>query len=322
MTLRSLSPVRALRVLGPVLVALLVASLVQPPPAAAASSWPITKQSSQRSANAMTVQYLLTSRGFSTTADGAFGPGTTAKVKDFQSSRGLGADGVVGPATWSALAPTLRQGSTNRNAVKALQVQLNKYGHGLGIDGGFGPRTVAAVRDFQSDHGLAVDGVVGPKTWRELTGYSQTYDQLRCYWGGSGTTYGTLTAPQVANAKKILAAVRTVTSERNAKIITLMTAMQESRLCNIPLGDRDSIGLFQQRPSQGWCGDVHGCQNQAASTLGFLGRSSYTGNTGLLDFDYRSMSKTLAADRVQRSCCPNAYAKWESLATSLVNAYG
>ena len=96
-----------------------------------------------------------------------------------------------------------------------------------------------------------------------------------------------------------------------------MTAMQESRLCNIQFGDRDSLGLFQQRVSQGWCPGSVACVNPATSTQGFLGVSASTSNRGLFDISgWETMSKTLAADAVQRSCCPNAYAQWESMATT------
>ncbi len=274
-----------------------------------------------RSANAMTIQYLLTARGISTTPDGDFGSVTQTNVRSFQSSRGLTVDGVVGPQTWGALVIGVQSGSTNTNAIKAVQTQLNKYSYQLPVTGKYDTRTVNAVRGFQSARGLTVDGYVGPVTWQWLVGYSQSGDQVACYWA-PGTTYSTLNTKQVANAKLILAAVKAKTSDRDAKIISLMTAMQETKLCNIAGGDRDSIGLFQQRPSQGWCNDQYGCSNATHATYGFLGRSTYTTNRGLLDFDYKSMSKTAAAQKVQISCCPNAYAQWESLATSLVNAYG
>ncbi|WP_443075799.1 peptidoglycan-binding domain-containing protein [Streptomyces sp. TRM 70351] len=75
------------------------------------------------------------------------------------------------------------------SAVKAAQVQLNKYGYGLAVDGDFGPGTHAAARDFQDDKGLAVDGIIGPDTWRALVSGSG---------GGSGGTGGKLTHSQAA----------------------------------------------------------------------------------------------------------------------------
>lgn len=64
--------------------------------------------------------------------------------------------------------PTLRKGN-NCDEVVELQALLNaKYGYDLEIDGAFGAKTEAAVKDFQRKHGLTADGIVGPKTWAAL----------------------------------------------------------------------------------------------------------------------------------------------------------
>ena len=107
--------------------------------------------------------------------DGGFGPATQAAVVAFQTRRGLVADGVVGAGTWRALdsaeaerpapasaRPVLEVGDEGAS-VAALQRLL-----GIRADGGFGPVTERAVRDFQAGAGLTVDGVVGPATWRAL----------------------------------------------------------------------------------------------------------------------------------------------------------
>jgi LysM repeat protein len=96
-------------------------------------------------------------------------------------------------------------------------------------------------------------------------------------------------------------------------IIALATAMQESSLRNLTWGDRDSVGLFQQRPSSGW-GTVEELTNarHAAYTF-YQGRAGYT--RGLLDIaGWESMPLTVAAQRVQISAYPDAYAKWEASA--------
>lgn len=63
--------------------------------------------------------------------------------------------------------PQQRYGARN-NYVRTLQQKLNEKGYGLSVDGSFGPKTLAAVRDFQSKNGLSVDGAVGPQTWFAL----------------------------------------------------------------------------------------------------------------------------------------------------------
>ena len=100
-------------------------------------------------------------------------------------------------------------------------------------------------------------------------------------------------------------------------VVALAAAMQESSLRNINWGDRDSVGLFQQRPSTGW-GTVEQILDAShASRLFFGGPSNpnkgYT--RGLLDISgWESMTVTQAAQRVQISAYPNAYAKWEASA--------
>lgn len=97
-------------------------------------------------------------------------------------------------------------------------------------------------------------------------------------------------------------------------VIALATAMQESSLRNINWGDRDSVGLYQQRPSSGW-GTVEQIMDPAHATRLFFGgpNNPNAGKTrGLLDISgWESMTLTVAAQRVQISAYPDAYAKWE-----------
>ncbi len=72
--------------------------------------------------------------------------------------------------------PVLRRNDKQKTAedlVKVLQQLLNKFGFSIKVDGFFGAKTEAAVKQFQervSDHDLKfpVDGIVGPKTWNAL----------------------------------------------------------------------------------------------------------------------------------------------------------
>ena len=52
---------------------------------------------------------------------------------------------------------------------KEIQEQLNKHGYNLNVDGIVGPKTTAAIKDFQTKNGLQVDGIVGTNTWGALT---------------------------------------------------------------------------------------------------------------------------------------------------------
>ena len=132
--------------------------------------------------------------------------------------------------------------------------------------------------------------------------------------GGGGATIETLTDDQRQNASAIISVAKDMELPPRAWLVALATAMQESTLRNIDHGDRDSLGLFQQRPSQGW-GTPAQITDPAYSSRIFYER--------LLEVPgWESMPVTLAAQTVQRSAFPSAYAKWESLATSLVEQVG
>ncbi|WP_433165126.1 penicillin-insensitive murein endopeptidase [Kribbella sp. CA-247076] len=148
-------------------VVLLMFGLPAPAQAYANAFFP-TQSGGNRGADVLAIQYLLQHHGQSVAADGVFGPATTTAAKAFQTAKGLGADGIVGPQTWGALVPTIRSGDNN-SAVKALQVELNaKRRLNLPVDGVFGAAVRDAVVSFQSHAGIGADGIVGPVTWRNL----------------------------------------------------------------------------------------------------------------------------------------------------------
>ncbi|MFI2610807.1 hypothetical protein [Kitasatospora sp. NPDC018619] len=123
---------------------------------------------------------------------------------------------------------------------------------------------------------------------------------------------GTLELPQAANAATIAAVARSRGLPDRATTISLATAMQESKLRNLAGGDRDSIGLFQQRPSQGW-GTPAQIADPVYATNKFL--------DGLVKVPgYTRMPLTDAAQTVQKSGYPQAYAKHETKATLLTSA--
>jgi hypothetical protein len=123
----------------------------------------------------------------------------------------------------------------------------------------------------------------------------------------------TFTPEQTANAATISAvAVRRGLPPR-AATIAVATAIQESKLRNITFGDRDSLGLFQQRPSQGW-GTVEQVTDPVHASGAFY-------DALLKVKGYETMPITKVAQEVQRSAFPEAYADHEQegrlLASSL-----
>jgi zinc D-Ala-D-Ala carboxypeptidase len=133
--------------------------------------WPTIRNGSS-GRDVVTAQYLLRSRGYSVSVDGAFGAGTESAAKSFQSAQGLSADGVIGANTWEKLVLTVQNGSSG-DAVRAVQDQLvNRYGYNLTVDGLFGAGTASAVTSFQTSRGLTANGIVNLNTWSALTANS------------------------------------------------------------------------------------------------------------------------------------------------------
>ena len=131
-------------------------------------------------------------------------------------------------------------------------------------------------------------------------------------WAGAGarTTAADLSDAQRQNAATIIGVARGMGAPPRAWLIALATAMQESTLNNLNYGDRDSLGLFQQRPSQGW-GSPAQVTDPVYATRIFIDR--------LLEVPgWDSLPVTVAAQTVQRSAFPDAYAKWEGLAADLI----
>ena len=104
---------------------------------------------------------------------------------------------------------------------------------------------------------------------------------------------------QAANATLIAAIGTRRGLPARAVSIALATAYQESKIRNLPYGDRDSVGIFQQRPSQGW------------GTVEQISDEHYAINRFYQELEkidgYRTMRITEAAQRVQRSGYPEAY---------------
>ncbi|HYN72613.1 MAG TPA: hypothetical protein VES60_08945, partial [Nakamurella sp.] len=123
-----------------------------------------------------------------------------------------------------------------------------------------------------------------------------------------------LTAIQLQHASTINAVGLSRGAPERARVIALAAAWQESSLRNRPDGDRDSVGLFQQRPSQGW-GTVEQILDPVYASGKFY--------DALLEVPgWQDMSLTQAAQAVQYSGYPDAYAKWEPQATTLARGLG
>ena len=135
-------------------------------------------------------------------------------------------------------------------------------------------------------------------------------DTCRIYANGHTVQ---LDPEQAGHAATIAAVgVRRKLPER-AVTVALATALQESKLRNLPDGDRDSVGLFQQRPSQGW-GTPEELQEPRYAATQF-----YRHLVRVQAWEELSVAD--AAQAVQRSAAGSAYAKWDADATALARAF-
>ncbi|GAB3861815.1 M23 family metallopeptidase [Dactylosporangium cerinum] len=115
---------------------------------------------------------------------------------------------------------------------------------------------------------------------------------------------------QVGNAATIISVGVARALPARAWVIAVATAMQESSLRNLPGGDRDSVGLFQQRPSQGW-GTVAQLTDSVYAAGKFYDKLVTIPN-------WQTLPLTEAAQAVQISAFPDAYTRWEPDAVTIV----
>ena len=156
---------------------------------------------------------------------------------------------------------------------------------------------------------LATFGVGGYYVYRTVTNALRTEDCTAKTADGSIT----IANNRMANAATITAVARAEHLPERAAIVALATAQQESKINNLSGGDRDSLGLFQQRPSAGW-----GSPEQIADPV-YASAKFYSVLTRLSSWQTRPVGK--AAQAVQKSAdsSGDSYQQWESMATILAD---
>jgi LysM repeat protein len=131
----------------------------------------------------------------------------------------------------------------------------------------------------------------------------------------------TLDAGQRAHALRIIAIGRELGVSDRGIAIALATAMVESTMRNLDHGDRDSLGLFQQRPSQGWGTPTQIMDVERSIRVFYGGAHDPNGSAsnGLLDIaGWQGKSFSAAAQAVQISAFPERYGLWEQQAMQWV----
>jgi hypothetical protein len=129
-------------------------------------------------------------------------------------------------------------------------------------------------------------------------------------------SYLPISPAQYANAATI---VRQALDKRmgvRSAVIAVATAMQESELINVDYGTSDSLGLFQQQPDCGWGSAAQVMDPKYAADAFLDALARYQAN----DPSWAAQPLYQAAQGVQASAFPEAYAKWEAQAASLVKS--
>jgi hypothetical protein len=168
-----------------------------------------------------------------------------------------------------------------------------------------------------------------PTTWKQIRDLvaRQTYprpepgklplhDRVHVGSVSGPQAYLPITASRLANASTIVHRALAKHMGLRSAVIAVATSMQESTLDNISYGDRDSEGLFQQRPSAGW-GTPAQITNPSYASDAFLNALRDHQRT---DPSWASRPLWETAQAVQNSGFPYAYAKWESQAAQLVTS--
>jgi hypothetical protein len=130
---------------------------------------------------------------------------------------------------------------------------------------------------------------------------------------GTGAQAVTLDTEQAAIAATIAGVAARHRLPRQAVTIALAAALQESKLHNLDYGDRDSVGIFQQRPSEGW-GPATRLEDPVYATTRFFAALARVRG-------YATMPVWKAAQEVQHSADGSAYGQWADLAGQLAGYF-
>jgi hypothetical protein len=165
--------------------------------------------------------------------------------------------------------------------------------------------------------GLGVVGLVGVNAVLWMSGAGANTGYGCGYQGGYSTDTSSLAAgspndDQKHNAAIVVEVGRQLQVPERGQWVALATAMQESGLHNLDHGDRDSLGLFQQRPSSGW-----GTEGQVQDPV-YAAGAFYDHLVTVPGWE--SGRLTEVAQSVQRSAFPEAYEQWGEMAEKLAAA--
>jgi LysM repeat protein len=253
----------------------------------------------------VTTQALLTANGLKWSS--IIYPGQTLAVPGSSAPANVAPAAVIAPP--AAQSPAVQSHATKAPVVAAPATHVIASGDTIS---GIAARYGVTAQALLTANGLGWSSIIYSGRSLVIPGAASTAP-------ASSTTVTPLTAEMAANAAIIVSVGKSLGVNDYGLVIALATAMQESTLRNLNWGDLDSRGLFQQRPSTGWGTPAQVTDPAHASRLFFGGPSNPNKGVtrGLLDIPgWQGMTVTQAAQAVQISAYPDAYAKWETSARS------
>ena len=229
-------------------------------------------------------------------------------VSAIMSLNGIGGSAVIRPGQKLRVSGTMALASASKPAAAAPASTAKPASHTVAAGDtlyGIAKKYGTSVAVLLQANDLSQGSIIYPG------------QKLRLQAPASAQRSTTLNATQKAHAVRIIRIGRELGVPERGIAIALATAMVESSMRNLDHGDRDSLGLFQQRPSQGW-GTAEQIMNAERSIRVFYGgpKDPNGGATrGLLDIaGWQRMSFTGAAQAVQVSAYPHRYGQWEQQA--------
>lgn len=242
-------------------------------------------------------------------------------VAALQAANGLAADSIIRPGQVLALGVAVSQPAAPPPAAPAPEPVQVTYEVTAGD-------TVSAIA---SAHGVSTDAVLSANgLTRDSIIYPGEVLQIPSAAAPGPASVGPVLAPgldaeQSENARLIIRIGRELGVSDRGILIALGTAMQESWLRNLDWGDRDSLGLFQQRPSTGWGTPEQILDRERSIRVFYGGPADPNGSDtrGLLDITgWEDLPYADAAQAVQISAYPDRYAQWEQPATTWLAVLG
>ncbi len=232
-------------------------------------------------------------------------------VSAIAEANGLGASTMIRPGQQLTLAPHVeaeRAASSTPSPAPPTASRVHEVGAGQTL-WAIAEKHSVTLDDLLEANGLDAGSIIYPG------------QRLRIPAGGTVS----LDAEQVANVRTIIDVGRDRGVSRDGIAIALATAMVESWIRNLDWGDRDSLGLFQQRPSTGWGTpeQIRDTRRAAAAFFGGPSDPNRDSTRGLLDIaGWEQMEFGDAAQAVQVSAHPDRYGKWKKQAYRWLDLYG